>query len=123
MGYYVHHVPGRLRVRIPPIKSRPKMAKKIQSFLSGLEGVEDIAFNHVTGSVVINYDPDAMESDDILDALKEEGYLNDSRLPKNDEDSAITLPKARKAVGRALFGWAVGNLLEDTGLSFLTVLI
>jgi copper chaperone CopZ len=123
MTYYVHDIPGRLRVKIPSVKGQTAKARAIQSLLRNIEGIESIRVNTVTGSVVVKYDPALALSQTILSILTENDCF--------DEDSAITLDravveagsKAGRALSKAFCGWAVGRALEGTGLSFLAVLI
>ncbi|MEW6664945.1 MAG: HMA2 domain-containing protein [Thermodesulfobacteriota bacterium] len=123
MVYDIHTVPGRLRVKIPTMRSNPHADEEMASLFSGHKGIKNIAANPITGSVVINYDPTILDSGRILKALRREGYLTRFTLKTAEEGRQPSLPRTREALGRALFGWAVGNLLENTGLSFLAVLI
>jgi hypothetical protein len=52
MSYYVHHVPGRLRVRIPEIRNNPLLADEIREILD-IPGIFELTMNEVTGSMVI----------------------------------------------------------------------
>ena len=63
MGYYVHDIPGRLRVKIPLAKGRPDTAEEIEKLLKAIEGIDSTAMNTTTGSVVINYNIKALTSD------------------------------------------------------------
>jgi hypothetical protein len=122
MVHEIHAVPGRLRVKIQALKSNPHAEEEMTTLYSGLKGIGRVSFNPITGSVVITYDPNAVEAERILNVLKAKGYLKRS-VPKKALKPDRSLPKTRVALGRALFGWAMGNLLQNTGLSFLTVLI
>jgi hypothetical protein len=57
MAYYLHHVPGRLRVKTPFIKGSEERALEVQNFLQRLGGIESISANTVTGSLTIYYNP------------------------------------------------------------------
>ncbi len=39
MSYYVHNVPGRLRVKTPVIKSSELMAARVEQEVSSIDGV------------------------------------------------------------------------------------
>lgn len=118
----VHSVPGRVRVKIPALRSKANGQEEMAGLFSTLEGIEAITVNPVTGSLVVNYDPGRLDSRKILKLLRGKGYLGKSSL-RRPEKGQRSLPKTREAMGRALFGWAMGNLLEGTGLGFLAVLI
>jgi copper chaperone CopZ len=123
MTYYLHSIPGRLRVKIPSVKGQVDKANAVQSLLREMNGIESISANTVTGSVVVKYDPALLHSEQILSILKKNSLF--------DEASAVTMDRAvaeagstvGRALSKAFCGWAVGRALEGTSLSFLAVLI
>jgi len=123
MNYYVHNVPGRLRVKMPMIKKDLERGEQVESLLENLQGVDSVVLNGVTGSVVIHYDPDRIKASEILDRLKDHGYFDESQAMTSDDYVKSAFSTAGGAVGRALFGWAVGKVFEGSSLAFLTVLI
>ena len=54
----VHHVPGRMRLKVPAAKGRPALLEEIRSVYSDLPGIERVEFNPSTGSVTLYYDVD-----------------------------------------------------------------
>jgi copper chaperone CopZ len=123
MHYYVHNVPGRLRVKMPMIKNDLDRGEQVQAVLESLQGVNNVVMNAVTGSVVIRYDPDRLKADEILDSLKDHGYFDASKAMTSEDYVQNAFSRAGGAAGRVLFGWAVGKVFEGTSLAFLTVLI
>jgi copper chaperone CopZ len=123
MNYYVHQVPGRLRVKIPSLRSSPEQAEKLQMLLDKVNGVQRSSVNPITGSVLVLFDRDAVDSEEILEALEDQGYLDKSGVVSSQDQDSSTLSRHQEVIGKALFGWAVGKALENTGLSFLTALI
>lgn len=59
MQHYVHHLPGRLRIRVAAIKGNTTRARGLESILQAKEGVATVEANPLTGSVLIHYDPAA----------------------------------------------------------------
>ncbi len=57
MNQYVHHVPGRLRVRVPGIKGSLAEASSLEKRLRAQEGVTNVQTSPLTGSVLVHYDP------------------------------------------------------------------
>lgn len=53
----MHHVPGRLRIRLSGVKGNRDRAHSIQLELEVLAGVTDAESNIRTGSVIVRYDP------------------------------------------------------------------
>lgn len=123
MQYYVHQVPGRLRVKIPSLKSNAEKAEQIKGLLEEWNGVQTASVNPVTGSVVVLYDRDALDSEEILEALENHGYLDTSGVVSSQDRDSGSFSRHQEVIGKALFGWAVGKALENTGFSFLTALI
>lgn len=56
MKSYVHHIPGRLRIRSAQVKRNPVAASAARSQLLAVEGVQGVDISTVTGSIVIHYD-------------------------------------------------------------------
>ena len=56
----VHSIPGSLRLKVSNASKIPQEAKEYDKYvvqgLKMLEGITDVEFNYITGSVVINYD-------------------------------------------------------------------
>lgn len=123
MTQYVHTVPGRMRIRIPAIQHRSRKAEKVERELLQHEGVEDVRTNTLTGSVVVHYDPDLISSDEIINILRYDDFVDDTRLVPYDAHVIAPSDRAGRALGRAAVSWAVGRALEGSGLGFLAALI
>lgn len=123
MGYYVHDIPGRLRVKIPLAKGRPDTAEEIEKLLKAIEGIDSTAMNTTTGSVVINYNIKALTSEKILSALNQNGYFDRSKVATRDDYLQETVSRVGSVVSRALVGLVLEKTFEGSMLSLLTVLI
>lgn len=123
MSYYVHNVPGRLRVKTPFAKKNPDNAAEIKMLLDSMEGIDSTAVNTVTGSVVINYDTAAVKSNDILDLLHSKGYFDINQAKTNEHYVHEAVARAGGVIGKAIFSIAVDKMFEGSALSLLTVLI
>jgi hypothetical protein len=123
MNYYIHNVPGRLRIKIPVIRHNPANGLAVQALLMPLEGVERIQLSGLTGSVVINYDPQVIDPQALIDLLARNGYFDESKVISPEAHIQAAASKAGVKIGRAVFGWAVGKALEGSGFSLLAVLI
>ena len=64
----VHHVPGRIRLHVPVIKSLSVATLKLLASHPLPEGITDVSANPLTGSLVIKYDPARC---DVLKCLNE----------------------------------------------------
>jgi hypothetical protein len=76
MKYYMHSVPGRLRIKIPAIKGHPEKAETVQALLKDLDGILSIRANTVTGSIVIRYEPGRSLREQITSLLTESGLFD-----------------------------------------------
>jgi copper chaperone CopZ len=123
LTYYVHNVPGRLRVRIPAVKNNPGKERDVQAVLGGVDGIESISVNTMTGSVVVKYDSKSLDSQQILKTLEDRNYFDEARAVTNDQYIEGAVSKAGQALGKAVLSWAVGKAFEASGLSFLAVFI
>ncbi len=123
MAHYIHHVPGRLRVRNPMFKNNPAMVDEIRNCLQNAAGVESISSNPLTGSVVVNYDPDLLPPEQLLQIFEECEYVDLSRATTLDHHLNQSFKKTGHYMGRAALGLMVDYALQGSGLSFLSVLI
>ncbi len=123
MQCYVHHVPGRLRLKSPVIKERPGKANAVKEIMEGFEGIRDISANSVTGSIVVHYDARLLKPEAILNMLQVHGLYDGSRAATNDDYIQDAVTKAGGAIGKVVLGWMVGKAFEDAGLGFLAALI
>jgi len=78
---YVHHIPGRLRVKSPRLKGNAGEGAAIKASLMALEGVEAAETNTVTGSVTVSYDPERCDADKITAYLQATGHLRQAVAP------------------------------------------
>src|SRR5689334_9221946 len=56
-GTILHHIPGRLRLRVAAARARPAYLHELIQTLNSVEGVRQVTPNPVTGSLIIFYDP------------------------------------------------------------------
>ncbi len=97
----VSDLPGRLRIKVNNFKKLPKEAINFQSqameAVKRLDGVENVKFNFVIGTVLIEYDTDKVDSKAIVSwlntikklALDNMGLINS--LEGKDEKEVIDI--------------------------------
>jgi copper chaperone CopZ len=123
MSYYMHNVPGRLRIKSSVIKNNKTVADELKKSLSTLYGVTTVDINLITGSVLVNYNSNFVKHTDFVDILQGKGYFDNSKALTNDEYIHKTASKAGTVIGRLIFGTFAGMALKETPLSFLAILI
>jgi hypothetical protein len=122
MSYYMHSVPGRLRIKTPLIKNS-NLAAHVEKFLRQINGVESLVTNSLTGSITITYDREKVTSQKLLDTLKTRGIFDPSKALSNDQYIHSTASKAGNIVYKALLGTIVEQTLQGSPLALLGLLI
>jgi hypothetical protein len=122
MKFYLHHVPGRLRVRIPNLRNNAEMSAQVKKLLC-INGTRQVSVRPLTGSVTVTYDPAVIGAADLLGLLKDNGLFQEDRVVTLDSQLRRATDNAARKVSRAAFGWAVGRVLEANGLSLIAAFI
>jgi hypothetical protein len=123
MSCYVHNTPGRLRIKIPYLKDNADLAYEIRDILSEIDGIDRISINTVTGSIIVHYNADVLLPWQILQILKDNHYVEDVQPISHSPQGGGSSSAAGMAIGKALFGWAVGKAFEGSSLSFIAAFI
>jgi hypothetical protein len=81
----VHHIPGRIRVKISRAKHNRALLNRVRESLANCNGVERVSVNEATGSFLIYYDPQSLK--DFNQRLAKYGAdENLFRLERNSRD-------------------------------------
>jgi len=123
MSYYVHEVPGRLRIRIPSLKRNARFAVEIQTLLKRVPGVTRVSANTMTGSVVVHFDADAVTSHSILSFLSREGYIDLARAVSHEQYVESAVAKVGQVASKPLLGYALDRAFQGTPLALMTAFI
>ena len=57
-AHVMHHIPGRMRVKVPHAKGNYQLLQQIEQSISPLPGITRVDISPATGSVLVHYDPD-----------------------------------------------------------------
>lgn len=123
MSYYIHHIPGRLRVKTHLIKRNQNTAEEAQKKLGQVNGINSVLVNTITGSITISYDTDTLSPQLILNILKQMGYFDVSKAITNDQYIHTAASKAGQTLGKVLFGAVIEKVFEGSALSLISILI
>ena len=117
MSDYIHHVPGRLRIKSIRLR-RPECRAGVGTILTELSGINSHSYNDKIGSVLIHYDTDRLNADDILYHLYKAGCLNSPLFAAPSASAGGGLIKQVGALfGNALFGTLLRKSVETSVLS------
>lgn len=114
MSHYIHHVPGRLRVRASTFRCSPARVQAAIRALEALEGVTSVAFNPRAGSLTVHYDPHQRGHLDLLATIEEAGCLQGVRQPSTAGGTDVA-----ELFGKAIFG----ALVQRTAHSLVAAIL
>lgn len=133
MSHYIHHVPGRLRVKSPRIKGNEREAVRLRNLLAGTRGVLNFEVKIITGSILISYDAALTEHLTMLAFLEEHGYLEinpalrqRSYIPAAERHTGVLHELGSdlgKAFGKAVVNFAVEKLAERSALALISAFL
>ena len=58
LAHVAHHLPGRIRLKLADVEADAALLEKVERALSAIPAVNRIRVNPITGSFVVEYDPD-----------------------------------------------------------------
>src|SRR5438094_8896918 len=128
----VHSIPGRMRVKIGPLRGNDDLARALEARLAGQAGVQAAEANAATGSLLVLYDPEAPGWRDPSVALS--GHLSPiaPQLDREDIAEQLAVPRATATNGTAgieahhVMGFFRGmndQVRSETGGRGLTLLV
>ncbi len=123
MAHYIHHVPGRLRVRTPLLKRDAQRAQDAEQYVKAIYGVTNAEANTVTGSLVVNYQRDVVTAEAILNALALRGYYHAESVRHADNQIQDMAARAGDAVGKMVFGLVVEKAVERSAMMLIGALL
>lgn len=129
MSHYIHHVPGRLRIKTLNLKRNEAKAMQVCRLLRRTDGVENCEVKTLTGSIVISYDGDITNAKQLINMLKEHGIIAEfsdyeSTDTQNSENIASrTISTATGNVGKVILGFVVEKAVERSAVALIGALL
>lgn len=117
MSHYVHHVPGRLRVRSKNFRCNSSTVQLIEAQLRNTDGVLDVKYNDRTGSLTIQYDPDSKAKGQVMHTLTEAGCF-----PIAEKSSLRVSSDVASTFSKALITAVAQQTVTRSFTSLLTIL-
>jgi heavy-metal-associated domain-containing protein len=118
LAHQIHHVPGRLRIRVPAVKRSSENAALLQGLLQAVPGVSAAEPNLTTGSIVVRYDPQSTNAALILAVLADRGYFQPIASP-----ATPTSVRIRNKVATAVFWYCLEKAIERSVPLMLAALL
>lgn len=105
----VHYVPGRLRVRLAQVAEDPAFGDQLRSMLVSIEGIRSVETRSLTGSVLVEYDPEGLDLESLLAIARMlEIVPQGAALPGGARSGPL-------AAGITRLGEALGSAIEQGG--------
>lgn len=117
MSQYIHHVPGRIRVRSKAFRCYGERANNAQAKLMAMEGVRAVQVNQRASSIVVQYDPELLSRVELFSALEDLGCM---AVVRRDATHAKQLGET---FGKALVGAMMRKAVEQTARNLVGVLV
>jgi copper chaperone CopZ len=111
MEYYIHQVPGRIRIQTPLFQNNPEKVKQFEDFIRNIKGITSVATNPVTGSALLLYDERVLNCEQVIGILETHGYFKLSMAITSDGYLEKTTEKILKITGDIIAG-SLGGLEE-----------
>jgi hypothetical protein len=92
----VYHHPGRLRLRGPALEDAPRLADRVRQALDGVDGIERVAHNPASGSLLLEYAPEVIDAEGVLAHVLDAGLRLDDP-PRRPDASRAVVGAARAA--------------------------
>ena len=115
---YMHHTPGRLRIKGRHFKCHGERGRKAVAALQAMKGVELVQLNGHAGSLTVHYDPELQTQAKLLETLEQAGCLHAGTGVHG------AIPAARGEGMTGVFGKAlVGALAQRTATKLIGALL
>lgn len=106
----IHHLPGRLRVRVPEVKSDAAFATSLEQRLRSVRGVRAAQANPLTGSVLVHYD--RARSRSVFGALNSMAAVSTSALTPVSKPVLSRQTDLAPVIGRIVLQKALETAIE-----------
>ncbi|MDN5869626.1 MAG: heavy-metal-associated domain-containing protein [Nitrococcus sp.] len=116
MERYVHHIPGRIRIKCAGIRGNAERAFALQALLRNRPGVAETTVNTVTGSVLIKFEPGETSAQELFTSVRLAGFdtwpVPSMLTPAGAQRMVPFSNKRFRRTGMKLGKIAAGMLLE-----------
>lgn len=122
MTYYLHHVPGRLRVKAPFLQGQKSRTKQMTERLEALPGIIAVRANTAAGSITVEYDVRHQSREALLEAFRLGGVTLSVASRPSERERSRRLLIARE-IGDALMSRALAMLIERCAIALVAALL
>lgn len=117
MSQYIHHVPGRIRVRSNAFRCYGEKADTARRQLMAMDGVRHVEVNPRAASIIVQYDPERLSRSELFGMLEELGCMAATRRDSEH------VRKIGETFGKALVGAVVQRAVEQSARTLVGALV
>ena len=122
MSLYIHHVPGRLRVRTRAFRCSPGRAAEAVARVRALEGVHQATVNADAGSLTVLYDPARRGQGELLAVLEDLGCIGSGRAVSGAAQGTQD-PTFPGLIGKAMIGALAQTVVQRSVATLVGALL
>ncbi len=112
MEYYIHHVPGRIRIQTPFLRDKPQNVDVFTKNMRTINGIQSFKINTATGSALFLYDEKKINCEQLIGILEKYGYFNLAKSSTSDELFEHLSEKAMGVAGEIIVTALEGGIPE-----------
>ena len=116
MNTYIHILNGRLRIKVPEVKRAPKKASEVVHGLQKLGGITEVRANPTTGSVLVLFEPDMTDVQQIIEALQQLGCLIHLYAPMQQH---VAAPSTQQRLAEKILQSAFESAIQKVILALI----
>lgn len=116
MNEYLHHVPGRMRIRARLFRSESIERTQALRRLRAVSSIRDLRLNEKAGSVTVYYDTSEISGETLLETLQRE--CPQATIPAEPAAVQPALPRTYQRPIAAEIGKVALNMLVSKGVSY-----
>lgn len=117
--HYLHHVPGRIRIRTPELKRDAAHGAQARLLLSNTHGVTSVDLNPLTGSVTATYAEDA-DGEHLIQLLATHGFIDPEDAVSA---SGFAAHHAGNTIASALATLVLDRLIGDSPFALVAAIV
>jgi hypothetical protein len=121
--HYLHHVPGRLRVRSQAIKRNEAKAAAAERALAVIAGVIAVEANPLTGSIKLTYDHERVSPHELMAGLQAEGLVGHYTAESAVRSGAAPSLLSGETITRAVAAIVLEKIFERSALALVAAII
>lgn len=108
MNYYIHDIPGRLRIESPVLKNNEPNAQKFEAFVKNIPGVTSVEMKVDIGSAIMHYDRTLIDHTKLIELLDKSGYFDHLKAKTLDDCIKEDVEKVADVAIKAAVGEVSG---------------